>query len=84
MEKLRNGNGGQISEYVQAFDRGGRSPDPGVGEDGPVYQITYAPHYEFSGGQPTRDDLVGAERMSQREFNRMMDQWAKDRSRTKF
>lgn len=45
-------------------------------------QITYSPQYTFTGGSPTKDDLVEAERMSQDEFTRMANQWLKEISRT--
>jgi hypothetical protein len=46
--------------------------------------INYAPVYNFNGGTPTKDDLVDAERMSQAEFNEMMEQWQKDNDRKSF
>lgn len=45
-------------------------------------QISYSPQYTFTGGSPTKDDLVEAERMSQDEFSRMANQWLKEISRT--
>lgn len=63
---------------------------PGSGEpepapaDGPPVQIYYSPQYTFAGGAPSRDDMVEAERMSQSEFARYMEQWERNRKRTKF
>lgn len=45
-------------------------------------QISYSPQYTFTGGSPSRDDLVEAERMSQDEFSRMANQWLREISRT--
>ena len=44
--------------------------------------ITYSPQYTF-GGTPDKEEMVEAEKMSQEEFRRMMDQWMKDNRRTK-
>jgi hypothetical protein len=54
------------------------------GGDAPIYQITYAPTLQFYGGTPTQDDLVEAQRMSQEEFNEMMDEWVKSNDRKNF
>ncbi|NBJ87932.1 phage tail tape measure protein [Acutalibacter sp. 1XD8-36] len=51
---------------------------------GPPMQITYAPQYYFQGEAPTKDDLEGAEEMSQSKFNEMMNKWMKDHSRKDF
>ena len=46
--------------------------------------ITYAPEYHFEGDAPSREELEGAEEMSQARFNEMMDKWLKDRRRRDF
>lgn len=62
---------------------GGQSePQPAFA--GGMPPIHYAPVYNFNGGTPTREDLVEAERMSQAEFNEMMEQWQKDNDRKRF
>ena len=43
--------------------------------------ITYSPQYTF-GGTPDKEEMVEAEKMSQEEFRRMMNQWMKENSRT--
>ena len=58
-------------------------PEPQIG-DAPMFHITYNPEYHFEGAAPSRDDLVEAERMSQDEFNRKMEQWQKDNARKRF
>lgn len=65
-------------------DGGGTGAEPDGTEGGPVYQITFSPVYHFEGEAPTRDDLVEANRMSQDEFNRMMDKYLRERARTNF
>ena len=49
-----------------------------------VLEVNYAPVYNFNGAAPTKDDLVEAERMSQAEFNEMMEQWQRDNDRKRF
>ena len=53
---------------------------------GVMYQITYSPenHYHFDSSAPSSEDIAGAERMSQDEFNRKMAQWMKDAARKGF
>ena len=48
------------------------------------YQITYAPTFQFYGAAPSKEDIVDAGRMSQDEFNDMMDEWIKQRDRLNF
>jgi TP901 family phage tail tape measure protein len=43
--------------------------------------ITYSPNYNFYGSAPTKDDMVEAARMSQEEFNEMMDEWTHGKDR---
>ena len=60
---------------------GGNDPQP---QPAGFPQISYAPVYHFEGGTPTKEDLVEAEKMSQSEFNQMMEQWQKDNDRKRF
>lgn len=46
--------------------------------------ITYSPTLNFQGGTPSKDDIVEAEGISQREFNKMIDNYFRDRGRTAF
>lgn len=62
----------------------GSQPQPQPAPAGGMPPINYAPVYNFNGGTPTKDDLVEAERMSQAEFNEMMEQWQKDNDRKRF
>lgn len=62
----------------------GGQPEPQPAPAGGMPPIHYAPVYNFNGGTPTKDDLVEAERMSQAEFNEMMEQWQKDNDRKRF
>ena len=73
-----------FSDISAEFDNapmpgGGSSPAPS-----PVYTITFNPTYQFYGDAPTREDMIGAARISQDEFNDMMDAWTKDHSRRDF
>lgn len=65
----------------------GNRPQPapaGGGQPGPAPSITYNPTYQFYGGTPSKEDLVEAGRISQEEFNEMMDRWKRDHDRTDF
>ncbi len=72
--------GSNAPSLSDLLDRLGNGPEG----DKPVYYITYSPQYSFNGEAPSKEDLVEAESMSQEEFNRMMDRWAKDHSRKDF
>lgn len=78
----------RVSDLLASLQRdddgGGDDDTPQPDENGPVYQITYAPQYHFEGEAPSREDLREAESMSQEEFNRKMEQWAKDNARKRF
>ena len=45
--------------------------------------VTYAPVYHFE-GTPTKDDIVQAEKESQSEFDKKMEQWLKRKRRVNF
>ena len=70
-----------ISGLLDRLSGGGSEPQPATVNGAP---ITYAPVYNFNGAAPTKDDLVEAERMSQAEFNEMMEQWQRDNDRKRF
>ena len=72
--------GSNAPSLSDLLDRLGNGPEG----DKPVNYITYSPQYSFNGEAPSKEDLVQAESMSQEEFNRMMDRWAKDHSRKDF
>lgn len=46
--------------------------------------ITYAPVYHFEGAAQTKDDIVQAEKESQSEFDKKMEQWLKRKRRVNF
>lgn len=65
----------------------GNRPQPapaGGGQPGPAPSIIYNPTYQFYGGTPSKEDLVEAGRISQEEFNEMMDKYKRDHDRTDF
>lgn len=76
---------GQIpaADLLAAF--GGKDkyekPEP---NDGPVYRIVFSPQYQFFGGAPSKQDMTDAAKMSQEDFNAMMNQWVKDNARKSF
>lgn len=80
-----SGTGYSITALLDAL-RGNRpQPAPaGGGQPGPAPSIVYNPTYQFYGGTPSKEDLVEAGRISQEEFNEMMDKWKRDHDRTDF
>ena len=78
--------GGQESTPTDLLTGLTGDPDDGGGEpdSGPLYTITFSPTYQFYGEAPTQEDMTEAARMSQDEFNDMMDAWVKDHSRKSF
>ena len=80
-----SGTGYSITALLDAL-RGNR-PQPasaGGGQPGPAPSIIYNPTYQFYGGTPSKEDLVEAGRISQEEFNEMMDKWKRNHDRTDF
>jgi len=53
-----------------------------VDQGGPT--IVYSPTYRFEGGAPTREDLDGANRMSQAEFEKYMKRYLREKGRVSF
>ena len=86
-DKMRgiSGTGYDIAALLEAL-RGNRpQPAPaGGGQPGPAPSIIYNPTYQFYGGTPSKEDLVEAGRISQEEFNEMMDKYKRDHDRTDF
>lgn len=75
-----------IEDLLSRLDSLGNGDDPDDSNGPPPMQIIYSPtnHYHFEGEAPSKEDIAGAESMSQEEFNRRIDQWLKDRQRTNF
>lgn len=87
-DKLRgiSGTGYDIAALLEAL-RGNRpqpAPAGGGGQPGPYPSIVYSPTYQFYGGTPSKEDMVEAGRISQEEFNEMMDKYKRDHDRTDF
>lgn len=86
-DRLRgiSGTGYDIAALLEAL-RGNRpQPAPaGGGQPGPYPSIVYNPTYQFYGGTPSKEDMVEAGRISQEEFNEMMDKYKRDHDRTDF
>ena len=80
-----SGTGYSITALLDAL-RGNRpQPAPaGGGQPGPAPSIIYSPTYQFYGGTPSKEDMVEAGRISQEEFNEMMDKWKRNHDRTDF
>ncbi|WP_156058350.1 phage tail tape measure protein [Faecalibacterium prausnitzii] len=86
-DKLQSisGTGYSITALLDALRNNRPQPAPaGGGQPGPAPSIVYNPTYQFYGGTPSKEDLVEAGRISQEEFNEMMDKWKRDHDRTDF
>ena len=71
-----------ITELVNA---GAGSAAAGPVQETPAAKIEYHPTLNFySQGTPSKADIMSAERMSQADFERMMDKYLKNRSRYSF
>lgn len=80
-----SGTGYSITALLDALRSNRPQPAPaGGGQPGPAPSIVYNPTYQFYGGTPSKEDLVEAGRISQEEFNEMMDKWKRNHDRTDF
>lgn len=80
-----SGTGYSITALLDALQGNRPQPAPaGGGQPGPAPSIIYNPTYQFYGGTPSKEDLVEAGRISQEEFNEMMDKWKRGHDRTDF
>lgn len=80
-----SGTGYSITALLDALRSNRPQPAPaGGGQPGPALSIVYNPTYQFYGGTPSKEDLVEAGRISQEEFNEMMDKWKRNHDRTDF
>lgn len=80
-----SGTGYSITALLDALRSNRPQPAPaGGGQPGPAPSIVYNPTYQFYGGPPSKEDLVEAGRISQEEFNEMMDKWKRNHDRTDF
>lgn len=80
-----SGTGYSITALLDALRNNRPQPAPaGGGQPGPAPSIVYNPTYQFYGGTPSKEDLVEAGRISQEEFNEMMDKWKRNHDRTDF
>lgn len=53
-------------------------------DTGSSMDITYSPQFIFNGDAPSKQDMVDAAHISQKEFDQMMQEWQKKNRRTKF
>lgn len=53
-------------------------------DTGGSMDITYSPQFIFNGDAPSKQDMVDAAAMSQKQFDQMMQEWQKKNRRTKF
>lgn len=86
LQSARTAGSDTLLNALNALLGGKDDPQPALagGPGGAGYQITYSPVYQFYGEAPSKDDLTDAARMSQAEFNAMMDEYLKDKDRKDF
>lgn len=53
-------------------------------DTGQTMEITYSPQYVFNGEAPSKQDMVDAAAISQKQFDAMMQEWQKKNRRTRF
>ena len=53
-------------------------------DTGDTMDITYSPQFVFNGDAPSKQDMMDAATMSQKQFDKMMQEWQKKNRRTKF
>lgn len=83
LDALNAGSQGQSMLNVMDYFNGDVD-DGDNGDEEPTYHIVYSPEFHFHGEAPSQDDMTAAARMSQDEFNDMMDGWIKANGRKKF
>ena len=71
-----------VPALVDGITGVGSSRDDNTGQTEGI-TVTYAPVYHFE-GTPTKDDIVQAEKESQSEFDKKMEQWLKRKRRVNF
>lgn len=71
-----------VPALVDGITGVGSSRDGNTGQTEGI-TVTYAPVYHFE-GTPTKDDIVQAEKESQSEFDKKMEQWLKRKRRVNF
>lgn len=73
-----------VQEIIDALARDDSDGGTSTGDSAPQYQIVFTPTYQFYGEAPTKEDLTESSRMSQEEFNTMMDNYLRQKSRISF
>lgn len=86
LQSARMAGTNTLANALNALLGGSDNPQPALagGPGGPGYHIVFSPVYQFYGEAPSKDDLTDAARMSQEEFNTMMDEYFKDKGRKDF
>lgn len=72
-----------LGETVQSFS-GNRDSDKNKKDNGEGTTFVFSPTYRFDGDAPDKKDIVEANRMSQKEFERMMKEYIRNKGRVSF
>lgn len=81
-DMLIGSNQTPVPALIDSISGVGSSRDDNTGQTEGI-TVTYAPVYHFE-GTPTKDDIVQAEKESQSEFDKKMEQWLKRKRRVNF
>lgn len=72
-----------IRETIQNFTGGGNDkPEKDPKDSNPTF--VFSPTYQFNGDAPDKKDIQDANRMSQREFEKMMKEYLRNKGRVSF
>jgi hypothetical protein len=73
-----------INETINSFSDGGTGTRGGARQTGTTPTFVFSPTYNFQGEAPSKKDLVDAAKISQREFEKMMDNYLRKKGRVAF
>jgi hypothetical protein len=77
-------SGQSLSSFDDLLDRMQPQSTGTTEENDNSMNITYAPVFNVTGTNLTQNDITEAEKMSQSEFNTMMERWQREYNRKKF
>ena len=73
-----------LGETVGALSGNGGGKKQKGGDSGDSPTFVFSPTYHFEGEAPSKEDIVEANRMSQKEFEKMMKEYLRKNKRTAF
>nr|WP_325300167.1 phage tail tape measure protein [uncultured Dysosmobacter sp.] len=73
-----------IGDTLQRFGDGGSGKQKDQPQEGGGATFVFSPTYRFEGEAPSKEDVMEANRMSQKEFERMMKEYLRGKGRVAF